>query len=305
MPCCSAMRRIQRSGRILIYFLSPRRWCQTCPVGPSAVRASTPASAPRDFQVAPGDRAVRSRHHGRPPGIGFLPDLGVQRQPRPAGARRSPPRGARRRPRRRSRFRCLQQGQMKVLMFSMTPSTGTPTFSNIFRPLRASASAMSWGVVTMTAPGQGHLLGQGQLDVAGARRQVHDQVVQVVPVGLEGQLLQRLRHHRARARSPAALPRPGSRWNWSPGRGPPAARRSCRPGIRGLRPMQPQHPRLARAVDVRIEDADARALPQQRQGQIHGRGGLADAALAGCDGNHVPDVRQRREIALHGMGRRP
>ena len=27
-----------------------------------------------------------------------------------------------------------------------------PTFSNIFRPLRASSRAMSWGVVTITAP---------------------------------------------------------------------------------------------------------------------------------------------------------
>ena len=38
------------------------------------------------------------------------------------------------------------------LMFSTTPSTGTCTFWNISSPLRASASAMSCGVVTMTAP---------------------------------------------------------------------------------------------------------------------------------------------------------
>jgi hypothetical protein len=37
-------------------------------------------------------------------------------------------------------------------MFSMTPSTGTDTLRNICRPRRASASAMSCGVVTMTAP---------------------------------------------------------------------------------------------------------------------------------------------------------
>ena len=42
-----------------------------------------------------------------------------------------------------------------MLMFSTMPSTGTATFSNIFRPLRASASAMSCGVVTITAPETG------------------------------------------------------------------------------------------------------------------------------------------------------
>ena len=40
-------------------------------------------------------------------------------------------------------------------MFSTIPSTGTETFSNIARPLRASASAMSCGVVTMIAPATG------------------------------------------------------------------------------------------------------------------------------------------------------
>ena len=37
-------------------------------------------------------------------------------------------------------------------MFSMIPSTGTLTFSNIAKPLRASISAMSCGVETITAP---------------------------------------------------------------------------------------------------------------------------------------------------------
>ena len=37
-------------------------------------------------------------------------------------------------------------------MFSTIPSTGTFTFWNIARPLRASMSDTSCGVVTMTAP---------------------------------------------------------------------------------------------------------------------------------------------------------
>jgi multidrug efflux pump subunit AcrA (membrane-fusion protein) len=45
--------------------------------------------------------------------------------------------------------------------------------------------------------GQRHALAQRELDVAGARRHVDEQVVQVAPVGLAQQLLQRLRGHRA------------------------------------------------------------------------------------------------------------
>ena len=37
-------------------------------------------------------------------------------------------------------------------MFSISPSTGTLTFSNIRTPRRASISATSWGVDTITAP---------------------------------------------------------------------------------------------------------------------------------------------------------
>ena len=45
-------------------------------------------------------------------------------------------------------------------------------------------------------PRDGHLLRQGQLGVAGARRQVDDQVVQIRPVGVVKELLQGLGNHR-------------------------------------------------------------------------------------------------------------
>ena len=40
-------------------------------------------------------------------------------------------------------------------MFSTMPSTGTSTLRNMLSPLRASSSAMSCGVETMTAPASG------------------------------------------------------------------------------------------------------------------------------------------------------
>ena len=45
--------------------------------------------------------------------------------------------------------------QVCTAMFSTMPSTGTSTLANICRALRASRVAMSWGVVTMTAPETG------------------------------------------------------------------------------------------------------------------------------------------------------
>jgi hypothetical protein len=51
--------------------------------------------------------------------------------------------------------RSPQAGQQKKDMFSMRPRTGTFTFSNIRTPRRASISATSCGVETMTAPASG------------------------------------------------------------------------------------------------------------------------------------------------------
>ena len=47
---------------------------------------------------------------------------------------------------------CPQFGHWYKLMFCTMPSTGTFTLRNISVPLRASSSAMSCGVVTITAP---------------------------------------------------------------------------------------------------------------------------------------------------------
>ena len=100
-----------------------------------------------------------------------------------------------------------QCGQGKPLMFSMTP-------------------AMRWWVSLATMPGPlGHLgrgllrrgddhdlgvrqqLGRGDRDVAGARGQVEQQHVQVAPLDVGEELLQRAVQHRARARPPAGVAR--------------------------------------------------------------------------------------------------
>ena len=56
--------------------------------------------------------------------------------------------------------------------------------------------------------GERHRLGQRQLGVRGAGRQIHDQVVEVAPVDVAEELLDRAAHQRARAIRPAG-PRAG------------------------------------------------------------------------------------------------
>ena len=64
---------------------------------------------------------------------------------------------------------------------------------------------------------------------------------------------------------------------------------------------QAQHAGLARAVDVGVENADARAVVRQGQRQVDRDGGLADAALAGSDRDDVADARQRLPAGGRGL----
>ncbi len=62
---------------------------------------------------------------------------------------------------------------------------------------------------------------------------------------------------------------------------------------------EPGEPRLARAVEVGVENGDAQALAAQGPRQGHGDGALADPALARADGQPVTDAGQRlRDGAL-------
>ena len=81
-------------------------------------------------------------------------------------------------------------------MFSTMPSTGTRTCRNISSPLRASIRLTSCGVVTITAPDNGRGLRQRQLGVAGAGRQIDDQIIELAPVDVGQELLRGTVHHR-------------------------------------------------------------------------------------------------------------
>ena len=81
------------------------------------------------------------------------------------------------------------------------------------------------------------------------------------------------------------------------------AQRQHRLAILGIRHLadSPQHLRLARSVDIRIEHPDRRPFCGKGKRKIGRYGRFAHATLARRHGNHVPDAGNGLEISLHGM----
>ena len=147
--------------------------------------------------------------------------------------------------------------------------------------------------------GDGDALRKRQLNVAGARRQIDHQIIDVAPVGFIEQLLQRLRHHRA-----APYHRRFDVDHESD--------RHCLDAVPDHRfdalavfrfgfSLDAQHGRLRRPVDIGVEYADRGALGGQRQREIDGRGRFAHTALARGHCNDVLHARHQFDAALHGV----
>ena len=129
------------------------------------------------------------------------------------------------------------------------------------------------------------LLGEGELGVAGAGRQVDDEVVKVFPAGFAEELQEGLGDdgaapdHRgvffdevAEREGLQAVARDRLH-----GAAVGAFRAGC----------AAEHARLAGAVDVGIEQAGRRAQLVQGDGEVDGKGGFANTAFAGGDGDDV------------------
>ena len=147
--------------------------------------------------------------------------------------------------------------------------------------------------------GYRHALAQGQLDVAGAGRQIDDQIIEIDPIGVAEQLLQGLGDHRpAPDHRRVFLDQEADRHDLDA----VVDLRLDATAILGVGLAgKAEHAWLARPVDVGIENADAGTLGTQGQGQVGGDRRLADAALARGYRNHVADVRHRRQAFLHPM----
>jgi hypothetical protein len=147
--------------------------------------------------------------------------------------------------------------------------------------------------------GHRHALGKRQLDVAGTGGQVHHQVIDVPPLGFVQQLLQRLGHHRSPPHH----------------RGVGVDQETDRHGLDAVslhrlealavarfRPAaDAEHDRLRWAVNIGVENADARTLRRQPEREVDRGGALAHPALAGGDGDDVLDAGNQLDAALHGV----
>ena len=80
------------------------------------------------------------------------------------------------------------------------PITGTSTRLNISIPRPTSSSATSCGRGDNDTAVNGNRLGQSQLYVAGARRHVDNDEIELAPIDLEKELLQQLVDHKGHAR---------------------------------------------------------------------------------------------------------
>ena len=81
-------------------------------------------------------------------------------------------------------------------MFSTIPRIGTFTWLNMCTALRASSSETSEGVVTTIAPLIGAVWISDELHVAGARRQIDHEVIQLAPIHAAQELLDDAVQHR-------------------------------------------------------------------------------------------------------------
>ena len=143
-------------------------------------------------------------------------------------------------------------------MFSTMPMTGTLMRRNMASAFSTSSSATSWGVVTSSGAADGHGLGEGQLRIRGARRQVDHEVVELAPVDIAQELLDGATDERAAPHDGLALGHEeldGDDLDAVALEG-----RDLALGAGGGRAFDAHHQRDVGTRDVRVEQADAGAV---------------------------------------------
>ena len=180
-------------------------------------------------------------------------------------------------------------------MFSTMPSTGTPTFRNIATPLIASAKRDVLRRRDDDRPRQSDLLGERELRVAGARRHVHDQDVELSPSDVPQELLDRLHDHRPAPDDGRVLVHEEAERHEPDAE---AIERQDRPSVRiELRTLvHAHHDRDRRSVDVRVHQSDRGTAAGERDREVHRDRRLSDAALPRSDGDRVGDPGKQAGI---------
>ena len=147
--------------------------------------------------------------------------------------------------------------------------------------------------------------GQAHLHVAGARRHVDQQVVELAPLHVAEELLDRLREHQAapHQRRVLADEEAGGHHLEPAGADGQLVGTDQRPAVVVVldRLEALGHAEQAgdrEAPDVGVEHADGAALAGEGDGEVDGDRALADAALAAGDGEHP---RRRRHLRVAGV----
>ena len=135
-------------------------------------------------------------------------------------------------------------------------------------------------------------LGERHRDVAGAGRQVDEQVVQLAPGDVLEELRQRLVQHRPAPDDRRVLLDEEADRHDLHAVGLEREDLALGRDRRALA-AETEHARDRVAPDVGVEDADGLAVERQRGGEVRGQRRLADAALARADAQDVLDLGQR------------
>ena len=135
-------------------------------------------------------------------------------------------------------------------------------------------------------------LGERHRDVAGAGRQVDQEVVELAPGDVLEELRERLVEHRPAPHDGLVLLDEEADRHDLQAVGVEREDLALAVDLRAVG-AEAEHARDRVAPDVGVEDADALAVGGQRGREVDGQRGLADAALAGADADHVLDLGER------------
>ena len=186
-------------------------------------------------------------------------------------------------------------------MFSTTPTSVWPIFCTIAAARSATRWAAGCGVVTTIASARGISWPSERRDVARAGRHVDDEVVERAPVHVGEELLERAMQHRAAPDDRGLLLEEEPDRHHAEVVGD---RRDDHPVEADRTLLDAEHARDRPAVDVGVDEADLVPEVAQREREIDRERRLADAALAGGDGDHAGALVDREALASQAS-RRP
>jgi hypothetical protein len=228
------------------------------------------SGASRDFEVRPRQGTLGFGDYRRPASVRLLANADVERQA-PQQLDRVLLSHARTAPRAEDRlFMTAFRAHVRAHVLDDTEHRHRYLLEHA-QPLAGIEQRDVLGRGDDDGTADGHALRKRELDVTRARRHVHDQVVEGAPACVIQQLQQRLRDHRTAPHHRLLLVDEEADRHHFETVGNEWLERLAVTCGRTL-PAQSQHARLARSVDVRIENPHFRAQRRPRQRKVGSHG---------------------------------